>query len=161
MFDTKKLLNDIITRLEYLESREILTQHSPELAELHAKIDSLPPYVPPPDYSAVFDSIDNKIGELHKLSGETRLAVSEGIERTDRSERRIKSVVARSQAQLEEHGLTDDALDAEASEIFLIDDDGSQERELSPMRPEVENFGVKTSSVAGVDAQTLRRVRGI
>ena len=85
------------------------------------------------------------------------IAVSEGIERTDRAERRIKATVQRARKQLETLGYDDPGLEAEAVELRLLDGDGSEKSELPPVSTPVEE---SASSVRGVSAETMRRARG-
>jgi len=85
------------------------------------------------------------------------IAVSEGIERTDRAERRIKATVQRARKQLETLGYVDDAVEAEAVELRLLDGDGSDQSEVPPVPAPVEE---SASSVRGVSAETMRRARG-
>ena len=88
------------------------------------------------------------------------IAVSEGIERTDRAERRIKATVQRARKQLETLGYDDPGLEAEAAELRLIDGDGSPKGEVPTVPTPVEEPASASSSVRGVPAETMRRARG-
>jgi len=88
------------------------------------------------------------------------IAVSEGIERTDRAERRVKATVARARKQLETLGYDDPGLEAEAVELRLLDGDGSATGGVSPVPAEVANAPEESSSVRGVPLETLKRARG-
>jgi hypothetical protein len=83
------------------------------------------------------DELERRTSALDTRLHEIRLAVAEGIERTDRAERRIKQTVKRAREKLKESGLeADDGLDAEDRGLRLIDGDGSSE-----MHPMPENVG--------------------
>ena len=103
----------------------------------------------------------SQMGEVTRRLDETRLAVSEGIERVDRAERRIKATVKRARSELASRGFQDDGLDAENFELQLLDGDGSEPSELPAVHETVEAVKPEASSVAGVPIDTLRKVRGI
>jgi len=88
------------------------------------------------------------------------IAVGEGIERTDRAERRIKASVQRARKQLESLGYVDDGLESEAVDLRLIDGDGSERGGVPPVPAEVANAQEESSSVRGVPLETLKRARG-
>ena len=88
------------------------------------------------------------------------IAVSEGIERTDRAERRIKATVQRARKQLETLGYDDPGLEAEAVELRLLDGGGSEKVGVPPVSTGVDEPPLESSSVRGVPAETLRRARG-
>jgi len=101
------------------------------------------------------------IEQLNNEIKETRLAVSEGIERVDRSERRIKATVARARSELESRGYKDPGLDAEAFELRDIDGNGSDESGLPAVPETVVESASQISSIRGVATEQLRRVRGL
>ncbi len=88
------------------------------------------------------------------------IAVSEGIERTDRAERRIKATVQRARKQLEALGYDDPGLTAEASELRLLDGEGSEKSGVPPVPAAVAPVESTPSSVRGVSVETLKRARG-
>lgn len=87
------------------------------------------------------------------------LAVDEGIARVSRSERRVDATVKRARKELAALGYESAGLEAEAAELRLVDGAGSPGGAL----PEVSE-GVAPadapSSIRGVSAAQLRRVRG-
>jgi len=87
-------------------------------------------------------------------------ALSEGIERTDRAERRIKATVARARKSLQERGLEDPNLESEAFALRERDGDGSEEDGVLALRPSVDDAEPEASSIRGVSMDTLRRARG-
>jgi len=80
----------------------------------------------------------DKLASVNLRVDEFRLAIAEGIERVERAERRIKQTVRRARKELEERGLTDDGLEAEAFELQLLDGDRSKQSELPPVPTPVE-----------------------
>lgn len=62
--------------------------------------------------------IDRRVKEL-------TIAIEEGIERVDRSERRVKAVVQRAQRRASEHGFVDETLEVEAENLRRDDEGGS------------------------------------
>jgi len=104
--------------------------------------------------------LSNHMDDVDGWRKEIVIAVSEGIERTDRAERRIKATVQRARKQLETLGYVDDAVEAEAVELRLLDGDGSEKRGVSPVPAEVADAPPESSSVRGVSAETMKRARG-
>lgn len=88
------------------------------------------------------------------------LAISDGIERTDRAERRIKATVKRARKELLSRGYVDPGLEAEGFELRELDGEGSDESELRPVQPSLGIVEDETSSIRGVSLAALRRARG-
>jgi len=88
------------------------------------------------------------------------IAVSEGIERTDRAERRIQATVSRARRQLAKLGYEDPGLESEAVELQLVDGERSEKGELPAVPTPVGEDVSKPSSVRGVSIETMRRARG-
>jgi len=88
-------------------------------------------------------------------------AVAEGIERTDRAERRIRAVVKRARQELKKRGYEDAGLEAEDLQFRDVDENGSGSDRLLDVQSPVEEAGNAASSVAGVSIDTLRRARGL
>jgi len=117
------------------------------------------------------DALDTYVADLNELSErqegydawrkELIIAVSEGIERVDRAERRVKATVARARTKLADLGYDDAALESEAVELRLIDGDGSGKGGVPPVPAEVADAPQEGSSVRGVPAETMRRARGL
>ncbi len=87
-----------------------------------------------------------------------KFAVAEGITHVERVENRIRGTVKRARKELQERGLTSPGLDAEASGLSLVDDEGGEGTPVPVMPPGVVE---PQSSVPGVSPEQLRRVRGI
>ena len=154
MFDRsrKAILNGIIERLEALESAP--APPSPPIptasiiAELGARLEPQ------------FDVLSTAVRELERRLEETRVAVAEGIERTERTERRIASTVARARKELRESGYDHPGVEAEAAGLRKVDGDGSDDGGVQPVQGAVEANADEPSSIRGVPASYLRRVRG-
>jgi len=106
------------------------------------------------------ESVTDAVNDMEDWRKEIVIAVSEGIERTDRAERRIKATVQRARKQLADLGYDDPGLTAEAVDLRLIDGDGSERDGVPPVPAEVADATPESSSVRGVPAETLRRARG-
>ena len=96
---------------------------------------------------------ENVIEKMKDLT----FAVSEGIERSDRAERRIHATIKRARSELKKRGYEDPGLESEAYELHSVDGGGGGERQLPPMRERMEDSS-QASSVAGVSLEDLRRV---
>jgi len=117
------------------------------------------------------DSLASQVVELaglpvavERLEGRDKqitLAVAEGIEKVERAERRVGATIARAQKKLKDLGYTDPGLEAEADQLRLVDAGGGDESELPELPPEVGADQETPSSVPGVSAAQLARVRGI
>lgn len=134
MWKNSKLI-DILKRLERLESEPRWAQSEDTLGDLRVEMDGLAASQEATiskmeTIAANFDAFGGVNHELTKELNSMKLAISEGIERVDRAERRIKSTVARARKELAERGLTDDGLEAENYELQLLDGAGSETKEL-------------------------------
>jgi len=105
----------------------------------------------------VGDDLEDVAGRMKNLT----MAVAEGIERVDRSERRIGATIKRAQAKLAESGYDDPAIAAEIEGLRLIDGAGGLEEEVPPLLPGVGDAGGQPSSVPGLTVAQLQRVRGL
>jgi len=84
-------------------------------------------------------------------------AVSEGIERTDRAERRIRNAIQRARKELAARGFDDPGLEAEAHELRVVDGDGGSDGGVPAVSEEVAEVESAPSSIRGVSADQLRR----
>jgi len=89
------------------------------------------------------------------------LAVSEGIERVDRSERRIQATVKRARKELAAEGIVDPGVEAEAHQLQLVDGDGGEPSPVPAVREQVAPASSEASSIKGVSLEQLRRARGV
>ncbi len=109
---------------------------------------------------ARFDGLESAVEEVTVRLKATNFAVSEGIERTDRAERRIHATIKRARKEFKARGYEDPGLEEEAYQLRLVDGDRGADGEL-PTVPESVGEGAEVpSSIKGVPAETLRRVRG-
>ncbi|MEE8488688.1 MAG: hypothetical protein V3S43_00020, partial [Acidimicrobiia bacterium] len=84
------------------------------------------------------------------------VAISEGIERTDRAERRVKNTIRRARKELETRGYVDPGLEAEDLEFRERDGAGGDEAGLRALPAAVAPVPEETSSIRGVSVETLR-----
>ena len=142
-------LDGMFYRLETLETAPraelTLSPGDPQLTDIHDRLNR-------------FGGI---VGDLDRNLKEFQLALSEGIERVDRADRRIKATVARARKELKDRGYEDPGLEAEAHELRIVDGDGGEQGELPTVPSEVEQAAGEPSSIRGVSASTLQRVRGL
>lgn len=151
--DVEDALSRIIDRLGDLETAprpivseaEILLAVTPILQTLDGRFAPLDPL------PEAFHALVQKMKEL-------TFAVSEGIERSDRQERRIKGTVKRARKELADHGYEDPGLESEAQDLQLVDGEGSRQVGLQPVRPGVE-ADPEPSSIAGVSIAELKSVK--
>ena len=138
----REQLDGITSRLERLESAPTATDRVLNLEELGVAQD------------AHLDQITTQIKDL-------TFAVSEGIERTDRAERRVRGVIQRARKELGARGYEDPGLEAEAYELRKVDGDGGKDSGLPAVPEEVAAVDGAASSIKGVSAEQLRRRWGI
>ncbi len=149
---TKRILDRIVLRLEALERAPVpppppIPTES-IIAEIEARLDQR------------LASLDTAILDLEKRFADTNLAVAEGIERVERTERRIASTVARARKELRESGYDHPGVEAEAASLRNRDGDGSDGSGVQPVPGAVAEAADPPSSIRGVPASALRRVRG-
>lgn len=155
-------LKRIQARLETVESRPIATDYAVAIQNLNDVLGALRERMSALDESvgqvaAAHVDLETSVAVSHK---ELLFAVEEGIQRTDRAERRIRTTIRSAQKKLAESGLADDAVDAEAVGLRILDEEGEQERGVPPVRESVDDVGDQASSIPGVSLDTLRRARG-
>ena len=146
-------LDDIIRRLEALETTPapppppVPTESI--LSEMRAHVEErLAP-------------LSGAFTELEKRLRDTNVAVAEGIERVERTERRIASTVARARKELRESGYDHPGVEAEDHELRSVDAGGGDGSGVQPVQEAMEGDSDAPSSIRGVPAATLRRIRGI
>jgi len=131
-------LASILTRLDALES-------APRLP-LHAEL-----------FDPRLDALETGFDRITSDFKATNFAVSEGIERTDRSERRIHATIKRARKELGKLGYEDPGLEAEAHELQLIDGGGGDPGGVPEVPPDMASAPADPSSIPGVTADQLRR----
>ncbi len=134
----REQLEGILARLDRVESAPTPTDRVLNLEELGVAQD------------AHLDQLTTQIKDL-------TFAVSEGIERTDRAERRVRGVIQRAKKELGARGYEDPGLEAEAYELRAVDGDGGKDGGVPPVPTEVAEVEPAPSSIKGVSADQLRR----
>jgi len=100
---------------------------------------------------------DAQLTDLQTKIKDLTFAVSEGIERTDRAERRVRGVIQRARKELGKLGYEDPGLEAEATELRIVDGEGSGDGGVPTVPKEVAAVEPAPSSIRGVSADQLRR----
>jgi len=95
-------------------------------------------------------AIDDLYSDLQQI----RLAVSEGINRVSRSDKRIEKTVASARRLLAANGLEHPGLEAESEQLRGEDDDPSPVGELPEVREVVESGS--PTGIPGIDSTQLR-----
>ena len=148
----KKVLDSIFLRIDALESAP--PPPPPPVPALSAITEHLETLQAGAD-SARFDLID-----LERRVKEYAIALSEGIEREERRERRINATVARARKELRDSGVEHSGLEAEADDLRKVDGDRGGDGGVRLVPETVAEPAEVPSSIKGVPASTLRRVRG-
>lgn len=117
------------------------------------KIDRREP-VPDPEWiqTSLMDlakTVDRNAADIDKL----RLAVSDGIERVDRAEKRVQKTVASARRLVAENGLEHAGIEAEAAEIAERDDAPAASPEMPPLPEYVEPSG--PTGIPGINRADL------
>lgn len=103
-----------------------------------------------PEVWGAVEGIAAKMNVLEDTLRDHTLAIAEGIERVDRSERRIRSAIGRARKRMERAGYVDDGLEAEAQGLLELDEDVGREEGVPPVQP----------AVAGPDPRVLASFPG-
>jgi len=134
----REQLGGYLARLERVESAPTPTDRVTNLEELTLKL------------SETLLGLETKQKDL-------TFAVSEGIERTDRAERRVRGVIQRARKELGKLGYEDPGLEAEAHELRIVDGDGGADGRVPAVSEEVAAVEPEASSIKGVSAEQLRK----
>ncbi len=126
------------SRLESVESAPTASDRVLNLEELGVAQDS------------ALEQLTTKIKDL-------TFAVSEGIERTDRAERRVRGVIQRARKELGARGYEDPGLEAEDYELRKVNGDGGKDGGVPIVPEEVATVEPEASSIHGVSAAILRK----
>jgi len=152
-------LPPIIARIERLESPPPTTHTPQQIEELRAAL--LPLFQAEiASVEARMDGCETGLEDVETKMKNLTIATAEGIERVERYERRINATVQRARKQLSEQGLESSGLEAEAADLRIVDGGRSDESEVSALPTGLEPPSERASSVKGVPAATLARVRG-
>jgi len=106
------------------------------------------------------DGVESALGDGERRVKALTFAVEEGIERVSRTERRIHATIKRARKELAERGLEDPGVEGEAAELRLVDGGRSEGGEVPEVQEGMGPAESEASSIPGVPAETLRRVRG-
>lgn len=127
-------------------------KEAPETTPEYASAESVRSHV------VALDGLTARMGKLEADHTDVRAAVAHGIEDIERVDNRIKATIRRTTKQLEEAGVESPTLNAEAEQLRVIDGGGGDEPELPSLHEELDEV---PSSIPGVPASTLAKIRGI
>ncbi|MEE8551180.1 MAG: hypothetical protein V3T08_08005 [Gemmatimonadota bacterium] len=157
--ELQEQLSSIFSRLDHLESAP--TSRSTELAiEKHVATQLEEVTRELASVRGFAAGVHGQVGELEKKVDDWKLAIAEGIERTDRAERRIRAAIQRARKELAKLGYEDAGLESEAEELRLVNGGGGKDDGVQPLREGMAAVDDAPSSIPGVPASVLRRVRG-
>ena len=151
MVDTDRdqlVFNSIVERLESIQTAMV---QQPEAVR------------PNDDVTQLTDDLRQLADDVARLDHEFKdvlQAVAEGIERTERAERRIQQTVKRARKELKERDLEDPGLEAEHHQLRLSDGDRGAGDGLRALPANVEPAAEEASSIKGVSVAVLQRARG-
>jgi len=148
MFGFGKQLGSILERLESIQTGLL---QRPE------------PVPPNHDVTQLTDELRALADDVARLENgfkDVLQAVAEGIERTERAERRIQQTVRRARKELKESGLEDPGVEAEHDQLRTGDGDRSERDGLRVLPASVEPPPEEASSIKGVSVAVLQRARG-
>jgi len=143
--DTRRALDALREQLEGILARLERVESAPTPGDRVTNLESL----------AL--ELDTRLSELTHKNKDLTFAVSEGIERTDRAERRIRNAIQRARKELAARGFDDPGLEAEAHELRIVDGDGGADGGVPVVSEEVAEVGGEASSIKGVSAEQLRK----
>jgi len=107
----------------------------------------------PPPNTARIDAQDARIDDL-------TLAVKEGVNNVQRSERRVRAIVASARKELADQGYSHAGVDAESDQLRDIDGDGSDQEELPTVPEDLEGPSqAQHSIIPGVSVRQMQLAR--
>ena len=147
--------------IAYRKTRRALETLREQLGGYLARLERLESAPTPGDRVSNLEELasaqERTAADLHQEIKALTFAVSEGIERTDRAERRIRNAIQRARKELGARGYEDPGLEAEANELRAVDGDGSKDGGVPPVPKEVAEVEPEASSIRGVSAELLRK----
>lgn len=156
-------LKGILTRLSAIEAKETPAcdhadiEHRLNVLEDHRDLHDRNIESAAADIRMLIDSAH----DLENANARCKLAIDEGILKTNRAERRVRTAVSRARKELAALGLEDPSLEAEASELRETDDDGSEESGVRLLPAEVGEDLETPSTIKGVSVEQIKRARGL
>ena len=112
-------------------------------------------FVTPSMLQEVVQLAEKNAAQINDLT----LAVSDGIQRSDRAEKRVQKTISAARRLVRENGLEHAGLDAEHEELLERDDGPSDAREVPPVFQEVAPL--PPTGIPGMNPEELQRIREI
>ena len=157
--ELERALESITYRLDHLESAPAPEYDLDKLRGIMAGVSG--------QAKQRLDELDSRVLGLSKEQDasdqhlkDLTFAVAEGIERVSRAERRIHATIKRARKELADHGFESPGLETEAAELRSVDGDRGADGKVPAVPETVEAADDAPSSIRGVSAGHLRRVRG-
>jgi len=153
-------LTDIRSRLSAVEAKETPPcDHLATIGDLQATVHVLKRSIETSeeDVRSLVVAVHDLVDDVERL----KLAIDEGILKTNRAERRVRTAVQRARSELAALGLQDPTVEAEASELRDLDGERGDESGVRLLPPAVGADSETPSSVKGISIEQIRRVRGL
>jgi len=148
----KKVLRGILERLECLETAPSLNDLGDTLGSARTEIVAL---------RAAEDATKTQVDLLEQKFHVLEMAVGDGIERVDRTERRIQNSVKRARQKFKESGHVDEGLEAENAELQLSDGTRGEEQGMPAVREAMAAAPEEPSTIPGVTLEAIKEFRGM
>jgi len=120
-------------------------------------IAKLEPVQDPEGLEALWGSLEAFEKRTLNAIAELRLAVSDGIARVDRADKRIQKTVTSARRQLREAGIEHAGIEAEFAELPASDEGGGEDQGVLPLQAPVERDG--PSGIPGISRSELAAMR--
>jgi len=121
------------------------------------RIDPAPPLADPDTLEALWKSLEGLEKRTLENAAQLRLAVSDGIERVARAEKRIQKTVTSARRAIRDAGLEHAGIEAEHDELQPRDDEPSRADSVLPLYEEVE--APAYSGIPGLSGAELQEIR--
>jgi len=121
--------------------------------DFRSSIDPVAPLADPEGTEAVWKSLEGLEERTLKQLADLTLAISDGIARNDRAEKRVQKTVTSARRLVREAGLEHAGIEAESDELRESDGDPGPEPELQLMQPSV--VPPRNTGIPGLSAETL------
>ena len=112
-----------------------------------------------PDNTPAEPKESPQIAILEARMNELTGAVAEGVQRVQRSESRIRSIVQGARRELQEHGFEHPGVEAEAEQLQLVNESDREQEQVPAVQESVADDSQLPSSVPGISLAQMRRIR--
>lgn len=116
------------------------SEEVPDLAPVNERLDA---------YAAAINSHVDEFQAIRSALNDQTVAIAEGIERVDRSERRVRAAVARAKKRLDEAGYADEGVEAEIEGLRAVDGGLSEGQPMPAVHESVDAGQTDMSAFPG------------